>query len=158
MITAPYLVQRANIRTPLAEKTERLSRAVDFDYMGSAEFEFGALPRSFRRIESNLANFKRRTVTDILDGESSLRVWSYLSDEDFAEYCKYLRKMRSNRHALRMKEYPGFEADNVSKWRKPDFWWDIENDVMFSFHKNFMNRVGDYVIASLAYMNSKSEA
>lgn len=42
----PYLVQRGKIRHPLVEG--RFSDAVNLDYMGSAEFEWGALPKSLR--------------------------------------------------------------------------------------------------------------
>lgn len=40
----PYLIQRGKIVKPLAEHDTRLSKAVNLDYMGSSEFEFGALP------------------------------------------------------------------------------------------------------------------
>lgn len=71
-IVAPYHIQRGDIVTPLAPDTARLSKAVDFHYMGSAEFEFGALPKSFRRIEQVADDWKLQRVDDIKDGESPL--------------------------------------------------------------------------------------
>lgn len=59
MVNLPYLIQRASINTPLAAPSARLSQAVNFDYMGSAEFEFGALPRSFRNIEAQTVSWGR---------------------------------------------------------------------------------------------------
>ncbi len=153
----PYLIQRATINRPLADKDTRLSRAANLDYMGSAEFEFGALPKSFRRIEQNADAFVMRLVPEIQEGEAVLRVWSYLNDEDFAAYKQHLLAMRENK--LRLKESSYFDANHNKNFKhlRADFWWDIDNDVMFGFDKNFMNRVGHYVAASIMYMNSKQE-
>jgi hypothetical protein len=52
----PYLIQRANIVKPLSPKNQAgkvtLSKSVSFDYMGSSEFEFGALPKSLKRLHA----------------------------------------------------------------------------------------------------------
>ena len=46
-----YLIQRGTFLDPSKRESERPFRGViDFDYMGSAEFEFGAVNRSFGRI------------------------------------------------------------------------------------------------------------
>lgn len=164
MVRSPYLIQRAEIKTPLAEKNTRLSQAVSFDYMGSAEFEFGALPQSFRKIEAQFKDWKCRIVEDITEGDTPLRVWSALTDEEFAEYMGYLKILRasSKDHNVKRfytKEAVQFEVDREpSRYNNTDFWWDITNDVMFGFKKEFMKRVGDYVAASLAYMNEQNTA
>ncbi len=158
----PYLIQRAQIETPLAAPDARLSKAVNFDYMGSAEFEFGALPKSFRRIEVNADKFIMRKVTEIMEGEACLRVWSSFDDEKFEEYKLHLMRMRFPKNhggLLRTKEGVRFEIDYPhSKYFVTNFWWDIDNDVMFGFEKNFMNRVGNYVASSLVYMNEQKKA
>ncbi len=150
-----YLIQRGLIKRPLADKSERLSQAVALDYMGSAEFEFGALPRSFREIEANADRFVQRLVPTIKQGESALRIWSYLSDEEFAEYVAQLTIMRDPKtyHKCNTKESTRFNANYSSEYNNTDFWWDIKNHVMFGFDKNFMNRVGEYTANSLMYMN-----
>ena len=159
MFNTPYLIQRAEIETPLAAPTARLSQAVNFDYMGSAEFEFGALPKSFRRIESMADNWKCRIVAEITEEDVPLRVWSALTDEEFTQYVGYLKRMRDPKNHgghLRTKEAVRFEHDyNHGKFNKTNFWWDVDNDVMFGFKKEFMKRVGNYVAASIAYMNEQ---
>lgn len=157
MIRTPYLIQRAEINRPLAPATVRLSQAVNFDYMGSAEFEFGALPQSFRRIEAMADAWKCRTVPEIMEGEMALRVWSAFTDEEFEEYKGYLLRLRNpGKDSIRTKEGTRFEAGREkSTYSNTDFWWDIDNDVMFGFDKTFMNRVGDYVANSLIYMNEQ---
>jgi hypothetical protein len=153
----PYLIQRAEINTPLAPKDTRLSQAVNFDYMGSAEFEFGALPESFRAIELDSWIWKCRIVPEITEGDTPLRVWSALNDEDFKEYVEFLKKARDTHSVIHTKEAVHFEKDRVkSKYgTNADFWWDIDNHVMFGFKKEFMKRVGDYVASSLKYMNER---
>lgn len=163
MVCSPYLIQRAQINTPLAEENTRLSQAVNFDYMGSAEFEFGALPQSFRRIEAQADSWKCRIVEDIKEDDVPLRVWSALSDEEFAEYVGYLKALRAPRKDRNVqrpptKEAVRFEEDyDHGKYFKTDFWWDITNDVMFGFKKEFMKRVGSYVASSLVYMNEQKK-
>jgi hypothetical protein len=156
-VNKPYLIQRAKIAQPLKKDTKRLSEAVDFDYMGSAEFEFGALPRSFRRIEKNLALFTKRTISTIAQGDVPLQVWSYLSDSQFAEYTEWLTALRKTSQ-IYTKEPTHFEIDRAyRRYINTNFWWDIENDVMFGFHKIFMKRVGTHVTVSLAYMNQQKD-
>lgn len=153
----PYLIQRAEIAKPLKKDTKRLSEAVNFDYMGSAEFEFGALPRSFRRIEKNLALFTKRTVSTIAQGDAPLQVWSYLSDSQFAEYTEWLLSLRETSQ-IDTKESTRFGINqSYRRYINTNFWWDIENDVMFGFHKIFMKRVGAHVTASFAYMNQQKD-
>lgn len=155
---APYLIQRATIETPLADDSSRLSQAVNFDYMGSAEFEFGALPKSFRRIEAVADDWKCRRVEEIKEGDKPLRVYSALTDDEFEQYKQHLIAARSGK--LHTKESTYFEHDHAErfKYARADFWWDIDNDVMFGFHKQFMNRLPHYVASSLAYMNEKKSS
>lgn len=149
-----YLVQRGTINRPIAEyRGQRISQAVDFDYMGSAEFEFGALPKSLRAIEANTDRATLRVVPEIKSGASSLRVFSVMSDKEFAEYLPKLIDLRAGKKT-HTKEYTAFNADYTSEYSKTDFWWDIENHTMFSFDKHFMNSIIDCVGASLTYMNT----
>lgn len=153
----PYLIQRAEINSPLADETDRLSQAVDFDYMGSAEFEFGALPKSFRRIEALADNWKCRLVPEITENEVPLRVYSAFTDEEFEIYKGYLLGLRAGNSRGQTKERTDFDPKNsyTGKYGKTNFWWDITNDVMFGFHKTFMKRVPHHVAASLAYMDEQ---
>ena len=161
MMRTPYLIQRGQINTPIAGADSRLTHAVALDYMGSAEFEFGALPESLRYIESVADCWVCRVVDDIQEGDVPLRVWSALSDDDFAKYVGYLKILRAaqnDRDVRRFstKESVRFEVDyKHGKFSRTDFWWDIDNHVMFGFKKEFMERVGDYVANSLIYMNQQ---
>jgi hypothetical protein len=155
----PYLIQRASIIRPI-NLDKRLSMAVNFEYMGSAEFEWGALPKSFRDIEAHADNFIMRFVPGIVDDNgNALQVWSYFNDTEFAEYEVYLNMLRNpssvtSEKRLSTKEFTGFEAKQF-RGKQTNFWWDIENQVMFGFDPEFMPNVGCFVANSLIYMNAK---
>jgi hypothetical protein len=183
----PWLIQRATIRTPLAEENTRISFAVKLDYMGSAEFEFGALPKSLRNLQARKDQLKLRLLTTVTQDESPLRIYSSLDDADFIEYTAIIEKLRKSRLGeVRLKERSEFtleeveltnkrnEADRLlyatasSKRKKKspygqyvrelaDFWWDLNNDTMFSFHKIFMNRLPSYLEGSWEYMDEQKE-
>lgn len=157
-VVNPYLIQRGTINTPLAATTARLSQAVEFDYMGSAEFEFGALPKSFRVIEAVRNTWKCRIVKEIMEGDRPLRVYTAINDEDFGQYVEFLKAARKGK--LHTKESTYFEEGRfeTSRYLRADFWWDISNHSMFGFHKAFMNRLPHYVEASIAYMNEQKAA
>ena len=63
-----YLIQRGTFNKNLEQATEFLGcsskHLIDPDYMGSAEFEFGAIPRAFRRIIHKYSEYKLH-ITDI---------------------------------------------------------------------------------------------
>lgn len=154
-VKTPYLIQRATICEPLADENTRLSKAVDFDYMGSAEFEFGALPAAFRRIHPVLDSWSVRNVDGIYDAEHTLIVCSSFSDDEFEEYKKHLAGLRSGK--IRTKESTYFNVGHSKHFRslRCNFWWDIDNDAMFSFDAKFMERLKKYVEASLHYMDEQ---
>jgi hypothetical protein len=150
----PYLIQTATIHTPLASGDVRLSKAVELDYMGSAEFEFGALPKSLRALQKGV--LKLRIVSSITENNVPLRVLSMLSDEEFEEYTKYLLRLRNEKRGkIDLKENSHFDPSERFSWSKVDFWWDIENHVMWSFHKPFMKRLEEHLKSSFKYMDEQ---
>ncbi len=158
-IKEPHLIQIGEIQRPLHEfKGLRLSNAVDMEYMGSSEFEFGALPKSFRVFEQYLNDWKVQLVDAIVDKKGrALRVFHFFNEEQFQVYLNYLHQLRKDELHTKERHYfaekqPAYLPSFVDRY---DFWWDITNNVMWSFDKNFMNRIQDHVRASLKYMNDK---
>lgn len=146
----PWLIQRAQTLSPLADPAQAtLSKSLQLDYMGSAEFEFGALPSSLRAFRANWDNCKQRLVKGITEVDSPLRVFSFLSDEDFPEYEGYLNLLRKDK--IRLKEVSGFSPDYYLN-EKTNFWWDLDNNVMFSFKKDYMKKLPQYLQNSFAVM------
>lgn len=150
-----WLVQTARIRQPLAEADSTLTNSVRFDYMGPAEFEFGALPLSLKTIRANKANMQIRQVGSIReDGHKGkpLMVLSYFDDQAFSDYQGLLSNLRNN--SVRLKEISYFSLkDPHFNSSLPDFWWDIQNDAMWSFNAEYMGRLPQYLGRSFSVMS-----
>lgn len=154
-LQSSHLIQIGTIRRPLGDYTQaKISDAVNMEYMGAAEFEFGALPKSLRSIEAKLTQVRVRVVDEIKDKEGkSLRVLHCFDTETMDEYVEVLKNLRANK--VRTKECHYFEETYVpGRFTQYDYWWDIRNHVMWSFDKNFMNRLKGHIESSLKYMNT----
>lgn len=153
----PYLIQRAKFKP--YNGYPRISEALDLDYMGSAEFEFGALPKSLRALEAVKDKLVVLDVLDIYTPNRSRRIplkvlspWSEESAE-WETYKGYLRDLRENK--IQTKERTDFAANPERS--RADFWWDIGNHVMFSFRQHFAHDILHLLDSSWKYMNEKAE-
>lgn len=153
-ISRPYLIQRGTIAEDWKTYPEylRLSRVVDLDYMGSAEFEFGALPNSFRQMEKNFSQYNSKELPSITENGKPLFIFSDLAIEDLKKYEQHLLDLKEGNG--RLKESISFTPSRLN-YRKDNFWWDINNHLMFSYNKEFMQKLKTFVQNSLDYMNSK---
>ena len=152
----PYLIQRGEIRRPLASPSARLSDAVNLDYMGSAEFEFGAMPKSLRALQASVDALQKTVLESIQVAGVPLKVVHALSPEEIPQYEAHLLAMRENK--LRLKALSRFAANYESQYSHTDFWWDIDNHVMWSFDKGFMCRLPEYLASSWKYMDEATNA
>lgn len=138
----PYLIQRAKFVNNSNGKG--MDSILNFDYMGSAEFEFGALPQSLARIRKCMADYVQFQYNCTGDIKDSLKVLKNNSDtsknkiviifckkEKKEEVCKIIEGLSDDKFIL--KEYCDLFNWVHNKERKynNDFWWDIENDFMF---------------------------
>jgi len=120
-----YLVQRGNFENRDFKKG--IDTIVSFQYMGSSEYEWGALPESLRRIRGG---FDKYTYMDIPIKDKTITV--FLKEEHLENILEYLKDLSENN--FRLQERSDFDTYiNPSKHFKcnTDFWWDLENDIMF---------------------------
>jgi len=101
---------------------------VEFDYMGSSEFEYGALPESLNKIRENISEY---TYLDniVLKGKV---ISVYCKDSQKSEILAYLQDLSDCK--FRLQEYSDFDTYiNPSQYFKSntDFWWDIQNHLIF---------------------------
>lgn len=166
--TVPYLVQRGTIRRPLGgHRDARLTRAVNMDYMGAAEFEFGALPASLRRVEAQFSLFKTVLAKNIVasipvkgvEREFTLRLYAnFDTDEQRNTYITQLADVFfGTRHTKESLHLYLDSAAGTYRLTDTDFWWDIENDVFMSFDKQFMSGLQQNLQQSIAWLNSTPE-
>lgn len=130
----PYLIQRGKFKSTPLQDISGVDSLFEFDYMGSAEFEFGALPKSLRIIVENSANYGMFTISEVKN----------LDGEPMQLYCHRTVFERAKENAIHLSNEPyGYKeycdmADYVAgkaKTYRPanDFWWDIGNHYMICF-------------------------
>jgi len=130
----PFLVQRAEKK----HRPERkgIDSIIKFSYMGSSDFEWGALPNSLGVIRKNINTY---TYLDVpIEG----KVVTVFCPEDKKSLMEtYLKELGECKHHLKEGSYFDsylFGRDNVDT----DLWWDLENFVIFwdkdnAFEKEF---------------------
>lgn len=117
---------------------------VDLDYMGSAEFEWGAIPRSYRKIMHDYTNYNYFNTGIFTPENDELIV--FCNKDISNEIIDGLHFFVNNPYKL--KEYSELDNIKTSKkddesWnrRRTDFWWCIDFDVDFmAFLKSSMDK------------------
>lgn len=127
-----YLVQRGHFKDTKMGDIVGVDSLIEFEYMGSAEFEFGALSDSMRRIVKDLGDYQFKKIENLeIAIRSGDEKWNKQADGDFRIFCKknqfteieeFLIKVCADFHSVQLKE-PFFDI-----YYSNDFWWDVEND------------------------------
>lgn len=120
-----YLIQRGKFFD--REYKKGIDSIVELDYMGAAEFEFGALPKSLGNMREKINYY---IYFDISIGLNVISVFCHKDKKD--EVRDYLNELADNK--MRLHERSDFDNYiHPSKYyqSKVNFWWDIENDLMF---------------------------
>jgi len=161
-----YLIQRATIHRPFIDAA--LTTAVNLDYMGNAEFEFGALPESLHYMEAAKAELKLVTFPEVRreDGRELVGYGVFSNRDAYARalaavidgkmHCKsYTNLPDAMRASTRMPPYARVSEKERKAWldRLTNFWWDIRNHVMLSFEADFMQLLPNVLQKSWDIMN-----
>ena len=129
-----YLIQRGKFNQDGEVLTGR-NGVIDLDYMGAAEFEFGAIPRSYRRIMHDFDKYVYAPTKIYTKDENELILFanSESSDEIVESLCEFVN------NPYHLKEYSELEKiptssknDTGFKKLRTNFWWCIE------FNKDWM--------------------
>lgn len=123
----PYHIQRAKFQNnPNGKGIDKL---LQFDYMGSVEFEFGALPKSLKRVRERISDYVQFQYSFIKHPDKLVTVFCKKEQQQFVG--EILEQLSEGN--IRLKEYCDLNNYLVpeSKWRNSDFWWDIDNDWFF---------------------------
>jgi len=129
------------------EAFNALGKIWSYDYMGAAEFEFGALPESFERIKKNLNEyiFDKVNIEATATDYSGKRIKKIKKDQDVFYFClrddqkeveELLKKFANGvEHDYRSKEYIGLSESIFYEDLRVVGWHDIENDFLFFIDK-----------------------
>lgn len=139
-----YLVQRGKFKTIDINAIEGIDSLIEFDYMGSAEFEFGAKRKSLERIMKHVYNENFKSYKIIINKEEFVVFSKTLLDngkeiQDFMQKA-YEEKYTDTKELVNIDRYfQGEEAwqlkkgcvnkkEKVTNYGYCNFWWDIVND------------------------------
>jgi hypothetical protein len=109
-----YLVQRICAKKHSVGQSKGVDQYFSFDYMGSSEFEFGALPSALREMRSLHAD-KALTFKEIKVGDSSFG-WFVGPEEKFDMAAMLVEDQHKDRPALRLKEEPRMKDSKYIGW------------------------------------------
>ena len=121
----PYLVQRLKARKDPATDKTGITRFFEFDYMGAAEFEFGAIPRAKKALQEILSKEKVNPVEITQDGHT---VWYVGPKADLEMARTWFREELKVDYSPRMKE----SSRILQSYTKPksystyDGWWCVD--------------------------------
>ena len=149
MIEKPWLIQRVAVKRHPPTNAKSFDDYLSCDYMGSAEFEFGALPKSLKRVCKNIDNYRiiNTKIKDFI--KRDLFMFVKKGDEDYIKYIDYITE---DEYKVGLKERTNIKdfitGSSFSRQLSEDnynfgynIWWDIINDVFFTFGKQKINLV-----------------
>jgi len=156
----PYIVQRLHkpyegeLKTPLqalckyglaatglpAKIKEILSEVCVFDYMGSSEYEFGAIPKALKALAINADNlccaelscsYSYKSWSDKEKKEGSRTVYVICDSKMSKDVHSYLDQMaRGEEHCKERTEFAGSLAEHEFS-KNTVGWFDLANGFMF---------------------------
>lgn len=137
----PYLIQRGDFMYYEKSKTP-FGRYIRTDYMGSSEFEWGALPQSLKRMTFHKEQYNF-VINDNIKDEKGRPMILYAPkcfENECIEYSNGLAEDKYNlQERSHLKDYLN-QKDYEKRWGfeyqyDTNFWWDITND-FFMFFEN----------------------
>lgn len=160
----PYLIQIGKIRRPMGKfHNATLTEAVELEYMGAAEFEWGALPLSLRRVQAQLSLYHIIKCEELFATSAEGKTFvmrmfaNFDTEEQERQYRDWILEIVNGTRytkewtCLQRSERPN--GTGLPK-RGTDFWWDIRNDIFMSFDKLFMSRLPKTVAHTITRLES----
>lgn len=149
----PYLLHRVNFRYNELKRGQGLQELVDYAYMGSAEYEFGAVGQSLDRVMQDLLRKTPYSLVALDCMPSRYSVALESSDAPYAQGQRLYALLRTV--ALEAIGGPdalsaGLQAvmDGSIRLKEPMMergphcmWHDLRNDIFFSPNANFLRLV-----------------
>jgi hypothetical protein len=170
----PYIVQRMSFRKEPRAVPTSFDDLLKMDYMGYAEYEFGAMPMSLKRVCKDIEIRKIFEFKDIIDYKGDSLVILARTEEEAVEYSEWVQKMCEDEYGVRLKErariygHMPHEAPYVGKdpimfqsvidkckydREAVDAWWDLRLDTIFCFGKKKLKKI----LASIVVLKAKQK-
>ena len=146
-----HLVQRGIFKTNKnihgePKEITGVDSIIAWDYMGAAEYEFGTLPASLKRIVSNHQKKQLEQHALVIKEKPFVLFWSKSRAGDLEELQAILTKLADDPYSQSIKMGSHFDryflgptetrlkrgckkkTEEVNRIGYCDFWWDCEND------------------------------
>ena len=137
---SPYLIQRARFKNGNAENTG-FDAILRFDYMGSAEFEFGALSKSLHRMVADCEKYSMIQFDQVKTG-NNMPMFIFANMDNIEAIKDAAIHLSQNKYGYKERcDMPDYIKEGLSTLHRNNFWWDIENDYMICFGKEYSDRV-----------------
>lgn len=162
MSSIPYLIQRCTVKGGF-QKTQKVSEYLSLDYMGSAEFEFGSIPKCLREFKARIDELTISTCVVVRKGKpcnvSVLALPGQLAVYD--KFFKECANAESEYSGPRLKErisltYVLGDFKSPNYW-SDDFWIDIENCVAICQDRGQLENFKIAVVNSVKYMDEQKK-
>lgn len=137
-IKTPDLIQRGSFRAIEENQIKGLDSLIEYDYMGSSEFEFGALNNSLKRITASWIDYTWFPIDDIQDADGqTLYVLCKKGTKD--EVTQAIKILAAEKYPFHTKEhvdlYEYIHAETEHS-QYNNFWWDVTSE------NNYRNDLG----------------
>lgn len=147
-----YLVQRLRQHDPISERGTGFDRYFSLDYMGSSEFEWGAIPKALAEVRKHRAVMQAYPVTiggvtrpvyfvghkgKLLAAAYAMRVWAEGTEHRPPFWGKESTHFKEN-----------FAGDPDDYYARTNAWWAIRENVAWALEPD----VADKLVAAF---NSK---
>ena len=139
----PYLLQRCKTNT--FEPSLLTGEYLSLDYMGSSEFEWGAVPKFQREINAIIDTLKIFTFNF---GANSFHFFAK-NKEEALTYQQYLVLIMAKTHEIRLKERASFDDENLNVWL------DLTNLTIISREKAILKNLKKTIANSVKYMDER---
>lgn len=162
-----YLVQRhTDLRDEEYDDDKRLTELYHLDYMGAAEFEFGAYAKIVRKINEHLDDLVLRTIT-MNDGGKDIDVHFFYSPKLIAELRSDVEELLNtmvrynNGEYISFKEHSGFyerKRQGRDKFcTKYVAWTDIRHGIFFTADHLTLEQYKTLIVNSVKYYDEMIE-
>lgn len=141
----PRLIQRCNFREHKGEVTG-IDHILTYDYMGNANYEFGALGQALRSIINRDCNNLVIKNTKIKNQEGK-GLFVICFPDDYNQIINIITNLIADERKSHLEEpiylrrSLGMSDDNIRKGMKFDCWWDITNGYLFCLGKDNAKKI-----------------
>lgn len=105
-----------------------IDKILQFDYMGASEYEFGALPKSLKRMRANSEDYSY--LETIIKG---VQITVYIQSDLIEFATDFLNKLAENKVRTKCSTWfkDSLQPNKEDDYLNADFWWAIDSDFMF---------------------------